>query len=351
MIERVTAALRLQTPAVAQQWLTQLHEYLHDGLINEPALYLRDTTNPRTGKHSIYADWAVEDRFRSIVQSELAPFVTVSGEESLDQETNFLDFRKSSNIHVLCDMIDGTDLLIRGFSNWCSAFIAFDPSSSKLLSSYVYVKGDNVDSLYCAHDLDSNVLVTDLLNVIYVDGPAPITGTASLERLQENSGRQIWKSVSENHRYKPAPKTTPLEHATVCIYGQKFGRAYHVADTLNIERIRTFFEPLENARLYNLAGNPMICRIVDGSVDLVVDFSGQAPHDVAPGAYIAMKGGAVMCDLRPHPVREDRRIRTEDLMENLLRPNAPENTLKYAICSSESLAAEFMDLCEAAGII
>ncbi|TDA25606.1 MAG: hypothetical protein DSO00_08510, partial [Archaeoglobi archaeon] len=51
-------------------------------------------------------------------------------------------------------------------------------------------------------------------------------------------------------------------------------------------------------RIYNLAGNPVMVKLVDHrikdarGIDAVIEIKGQKPHDMAPGAYIALKGGA-----------------------------------------------------------
>ena len=86
-------------------------------------------------------DLMAERSFKGCLTHDLeARNIFVVGEESLDSA----DLRQEKRICVLVDMIDGTDLLQRGFSNWCSAVVIFDPSGTppKILASFVAIKGE-----------------------------------------------------------------------------------------------------------------------------------------------------------------------------------------------------------------
>lgn len=71
----------------------------------------------------------------------------VFGEESIDET---IDLTGNVNIHMLVDMIDGTDLLERGFSNWCSAAVVFDPRGVTILASYVLMRQELETCMYYA---------------------------------------------------------------------------------------------------------------------------------------------------------------------------------------------------------
>jgi fructose-1,6-bisphosphatase/inositol monophosphatase family enzyme len=51
------------------------------------------------------------------------------GEEQLSIRQE--DLTKEEKLVVLVDMVDGTDLLERGLSNWCSAMVFFDPQGKR----------------------------------------------------------------------------------------------------------------------------------------------------------------------------------------------------------------------------
>jgi fructose-1,6-bisphosphatase/inositol monophosphatase family enzyme len=91
-------------------------------------------------------------------------------------------------------------------------------------------------------------------------------------------------------------------------------------------------------RFYNLAGNPMMMRLVDGSVDIVFDIKGQAPHDVVPGAFIAVKAGAVLAQPTGSP------LTLADLSTSLLQPGSPAAQLTYVLGANQNMVAEMTRL-------
>ena len=70
-----------------------------------------------------------------------------------------------------------------------------------------------------------------------------------------------------------------------------------------------------------------------GDIDAVFDVSGQQLHDVVPGAYIALKAGAYMCDLDGTPITID------DLARRL---QDPRERIKYVLAATEELAQELV---------
>ena len=91
--------------------------------------------------------------------------------------------------------------------------------------------------------------------------------------------------------------------------------------------------------------------MVEGKADLVFDLAGQAAHDVLPGAFIALKAGAVMYVLEGQMPCRARRLLPNDLIEFAIRPCSEDTRLKYVVASNESLAHEFMKLLSAAGVV
>jgi fructose-1,6-bisphosphatase/inositol monophosphatase family enzyme len=87
-------------------------------------------------------------------------------------------------------------------------------------------------------------------------------------------------------------------------------------------------------RIYNLAGNPMMMRLVDGKIDAIIELSGQRCHDVIPGFAIALKAGAYLIDLDT-----SRKLSIKDLPAILSRPS---NKFKYILACNEPLADEIL---------
>ncbi len=242
--------------------------------------------------------------------------ILVVGEESLDGA----DLRGERRICVLVDMIDGTDLLQRGFSNWCSAVVIFDPQPDppRILASFVANKGE---ALYFANE----------------------------------HGAYKWplrRRVTRGATRLLIPRTNrTLRDSTVCVYAQKHSRllglmSLHktglaqwlellIASDRRLKKQvnRDSGETESSFRFYDLAGNPMMCRMLNGKVDIVFDLHGQAPHDVVPGAFISLKGGASMATPQGDPITESQ------LAEALLRPGTSD--LKYVLAANDELLHEF----------
>ncbi|MBI5358669.1 hypothetical protein HZB69_03555 [Candidatus Amesbacteria bacterium] len=219
---------------------------------------------------------------------------------------------KNSNLTVaLIDAMDGTDLVARGFSNWCTAIIFFHPKQRKILTSIV---GHNSGYIYYANS----------------DGAFKKFTKESISK-----GKSLKRS--------PDKESLTLEHASVCFYGQKPKNFLSVVDGAGssfLQKIKEFRETMSDKkkrkgkklhfRLYNFGGNPMIVKVPERTVDAVFDLSGQKPHDVIPGAYIAMKAGAIFTDLKGKPI---------DLIEPLLEPH---KKLIYILAANHQLKDELI---------
>jgi len=242
--------------------------------------------------------------------------LTYFGEESLGEDPFLADCQ---TVCVLADAIDGTDLLERGLYNWCSAFIFFYPArphGQKILAAFVGLPTGEVYHARC--DKEGAFVSRGSEKAVPVSGPSEV------------------KAVHQ---------------ASICFYGQK------------VKNMRATFESgflggLEQAilgksddettlRLYDLAGIPMMMKLIDHKVktacgiDVVFDIAGQKPHDVVPGAFIAKKAGAVLKNLKGDDISDN------DLETLLLKPSAAENELKYVLAATHELGNSVINLLSA----
>jgi hypothetical protein len=106
-------------------------------------------------------------------------------------------------------------------------------------------------------------------------------------------------------------------------------------------------------RIYTLAGIPMIVKLIDHriknakNIDVVFDLRGQQPHDVVPGAYLAIKAKATMRKLWVDSDTKEGKyadMTLEDLEQSLMRPAASSSKLSYVIASTKELADEITPL-------
>lgn len=217
--------------------------------------------------------------------------VYVVGEESLIIEEP--DLTTEQRLVVLVDMIDGTDLLQRGLSNWCSAMILY--KQGHILGAFVGIPNDGI---YFAFDV----------NGAYKKPP----GKKKPIRLAG-----------------PARSRT-LSGSSVCFYGQKARSFLSVAEHRGFARFmkQTALRRQDTLRIYTLAGNPMMAKLAEGIIDAVFDVRGQSPHDVAPGAFIAMQAGAIFTDLRHRSI---------SLEKMLARPGDDSSRLRYIISANRRI--------------
>lgn len=226
--------------------------------------------------------------------------VETYGEEYLHDKKPDLSGKKG--LVALVDMVDGTDLLKRDLSNWCSALIFFQPTQAKILGAFVGIQSDGI--YYSTGDGAYKQPPGRV-------PPVQLRGPSDVSRLKD---------------------------ASLCFYGQKIKNLLPVINnknfisTLNeIRKNEITTKEKANLRIYNLAGNPMMVKLADGIIDCIFEIKGQHPHDVAPGAYIAQQAGAVLKSL------DDKDI---DLLPALLRPADPSLYLRYILASTEQLYQE-----------
>ena len=232
--------------------------------------------------------------------------VMVIGEESLRNQD--LDLSAETRMVVLVDMIDGTDLLQRGLSNWCSAMVFYDCQCTEIVAAFVGLPDEGI--YFATKD--------DLWPFVYRYGssaPVPVAGPSCIRTLADSA---------------------------IGYYGQKVGAFCSVA---RHRELIGFLETLElecatqgkslKTRIYNFAGNPMAIRMIDGisdsRIDAILELNGQAPHDIVSGAFIAQKAGAIFCNLEGGSV---------DLNHLLQRPADPKSRIRYILAATEDLSRE-----------
>lgn len=319
---------QLLSPDYAIQQIVEVHRGIASHIRELPEEsfqpYWFDT--PQGKKQLTVVDLMAERAFIKAVTTKFgSASVHVVGEESLRSTADLTNETRTS---VLVDMIDGTDLLQRNFSNWCSAIVIFDPKKKQILGTFVAIPP--------AYPLRTGWLY------FATKGHRP-------------QKKQLSTSVGAK-REQPIDLAGPvtdriLKDASVCCYGQKNANCLalltlaekvwltdwlkaHVEE--NNSRKHASEEELK-FRFYNFAGNPMMVRLAEGVVDAVFELKGQALHDVVPGAFIALQAGAVMRD----PKTGDS-ITVEDLGLKLAQPSTAR--LRYILAANDTLADTLVGL-------
>jgi fructose-1,6-bisphosphatase/inositol monophosphatase family enzyme len=266
---------------------------------------------PKLSKFVLKVDLFAEREGRDYLRDRFGNRIEIRGEESSLEQV------PKDRIAALMDMLDGSDLLERGLGNWCSAVVFFDSARRRVVASVVGLPSRR----------------------IYYATASQKTAYVVLPKLGEQRER-----ITVPIRVKTGSVT--LKDASVAFYGQKVCNFLlsGLAPTSEFEEWllhlardsgKTQDTPQAPAfRIYNFGGNPMMLKLAEGRIDAVFDVQGQQCHDVIPGAYIALKAGAVLKDLE------------EMLAVALENPAAK---LKYVLASSRPLADEFVQLLSSSG--
>ncbi|HOV74738.1 MAG TPA: hypothetical protein P5318_16350 [Candidatus Hydrogenedentes bacterium] len=295
--------------------ILEVQQKIQGMVIDNPARALDPVIVGARKKAALRVDVFAEDYTEAELRKKLRKYrPRVIGEESLLKED--LDLSREDRLVVLLDMLDGTDLLERGLSNWCSAMVFYYPPECRILASFVGIPNDAV---YFAIE-DRSAPVRKFLWHVRRGQPRVIdvTGPSSVTALQE---------------------------ASLSFYGQQPANFMSVAGNRRFAAKLAEFETVKDdsfkrMRIYNLAGNPMMMKLIDGSkrIDAVFDLLGQLPHDMAPGAYIARRAGAILCGLDGRPILE------EDLARMLIKPAHGASKRPYLLAATEGLKNEFLAL-------
>ena len=266
---------------------------------------------PKLSKFVLKVDLFAEREGRDYLRDRFGDSIEIRGEESS------LEHVPRERVAALLDMLDGSDLLERGLGNWCSAVVFFDPARRRVIASMVGVPSRRI---YYARESQK--------------GACSVLPKMSAHRRRINAPLHVTEG----------PKS--LREATVAFYGQKVRNFLSVwpgasrfsewlNDLAGDARERQLTPEVPLFRIYNFGGNPMMLKLAEGHIDAVFDVEGQLCHDVVPGAYIALKAGAVLKDL-------DNRDITEDyLAEKLENPSAK---LRYVLARNRPLAEELVGL-------
>lgn len=274
------------------------------------------------------ADFAAAYTRRSMTPDDS---IVVIGEESYAKRE--IDLDAETRPVIINDPIDGTDLLERGLWNWCTAAIAFYPRGEP---------GDRIIGGFVGVPPGFSYYATCL-------------EPGAFSSLRPHLSEMLTPTRLPNLRRMPS--TTSLDSASICFYGQKIDSFFSLANTKLLielqEAARKHKEASEDIgdhtgvmpaarpkkefafRLYNLGGIPMMVKLADrvegaSNIDAVIELRGQQVHDVAPGLYIALKGGAALRHL------DGSEFTQVQLEEALLNPR--HGRVPYVLAASEALA-------------
>jgi fructose-1,6-bisphosphatase/inositol monophosphatase family enzyme len=236
------------------------------------------------------------------------PRPVILGEESL--HTPQLDVFDADGPVILHDTLDGSDELEQGFAGWCVAMTIFHPHSGEILAAFV---GGPTQGIYfsfqglagrCSYHSSLQAVSPDIIDL---DGPS---------------------------------STTSLSECLLGVYAQKPSRLSAMYHNPRFLALLDAMQESGRARIRTQAGNPMMLRLVHKQgwrrFDAILDLPGQWPHDIAPGAIIALQKGATMLDLRSG--------RELDLVPLLCRPADPRSRVPYVIAATPELAATLCGL-------
>lgn len=277
----------------------------------------------------VRVDYYAEDFCRVAIQRRFRRRIIAIGEESLEKEPNLHDLSNHRTVVALMDIIDGTDLLLRGLSNWCSAIVFFYLPAAQILVSAVC---DHSGNLFFATNQNSCAFLLPR-NRQNIHDALRLESSSRPLNLEEACIRFV-KCEHSGPR-----KAVSLSDASVCFYGQKpssFLSAYTpgfcgMMKTLS-ERLTKGERPAPALRIYDLGGIPIMVKVANGTVDAVFSLIRPKPHDMVAGAYIAVKAGAFLGDTLGNPIKE------EHLAGLLKRPN--ETVPTYILAATKELYDE-----------
>ena len=201
---------------------------------------------------------------------------------------------------VVMDMIDGTDLFTKEMGNWCSAMFVYYPPTEEILGAVIGLPlGDRLKVYMAARSFEGARLLTYDI----------VATRAENHYLLPQEQKRVPPRLTPQ-RYVRDPQK-PLDGTAICFYGQKRSRLLHLRDKTSFP----WSEQLANsrkARIYTLAGNPMIAKLAEGKVSAVFEPLGQHPHDSVPGLFIAQKAGAYLARPDGSPLELGRAIKKRE---------------------------------------
>jgi len=260
----------------------------------------------------LFAEDALLNSIETITQEHLHRPIRKLGEESLHLHAD--DQNSEGLVLTLADAIDGTDLLQRGFGNWCSAVILYT-SEPRILGSFVAIPHRGT---YFSVEWDPKVMVAEW----------------------DTSGRKQFQYTTVTG---PDEKAKSLSGSALAYYGQKGNHLLSFVDRkIFVSRLKTD----KSIRIYNLAGIPVIVKLIDAHeksrIHAVFELKGQKMHDFLPGAYLAKKAGAWLYDLDSQS-----ELSLENLVELVLDPT---RRIRYVLACNSEVGSELVQYLNGSGI-
>jgi fructose-1,6-bisphosphatase/inositol monophosphatase family enzyme len=272
-------------------------------------------------------DDQIQDLYHTFFRREFGKGIIFAGEEVKNRGTG-ADWNKKDKFIASIDAVDGTDLVFRGFYNWCTAMFFFLPGE------YVFGSVVGTPSSKIGRTLAGGMKEIPSGTIYYANEEAAYKSEPNLD----GEFSIITLTIPEENQNKR------LKDASLCFYGQKAGNFLSLAQKENfLKKLEQFAEEAQEKkqsipfRLYNFGGNPMIVKLAEGYVDCVIELNGQKSYDVLPGAFIAQKAGAFWGDLRGNLI-DSTYLKKNGFLSD------PEKKLSYIIANSKQLYEELLDL-------
>lgn len=257
----------------------------------------------------------------------------IVGEELSEVPLENLDFTGEDRLVVLIDMVDGTDLFERRLSNWCSAMIFYHPAETnpedKIIAAFVGLPNDAIYFARRDSPEAHKILMSSSKSIKNVSGPS---ATISITNASiAFYGQKIKNLLSMILNKQSAEKASGF---------QKFEVHPFIANLVQLSER----ELGDELRIYNLGGNPMMMRLIDGAkrIDGLFNLSGSLAHDVVPGLFIARKAGAAARDLN------GKLISNAFLAEKLMKPANQSNRISFVLASTNELSDELLSFAQRA---
>lgn len=314
--------------AFSKNLLAEVNRKIHTMVARSPARAFRRLNEP--GKDPSNQPLFIDDFAESLCEIgllvEFGSRIRVIGEESFQLYPELRDLTNCEHVVALVDVVDGTDLLLRGLSNWCSALVLFSPPRKTILASVV---ADHEGNIFFASEVEECAFYQPRGSKT----PLPLTNASRPENLEEAVKRFLMRSTSGPSRNRS------LSDAAIAFYGQKptsFLSTHRGGFSLALrslaEQLQEKVKPTPKMRIYNLGGIPMMLKVANGTLDAVFDLTGPKPHDMVAGAHIALKAGAVLGDIAGNLFAE------AELATSLLTPDS--DGPAYILAATEELYKE-----------
>lgn len=313
----------------------RVHARINSRLRFHPEAALQRISDPEKDPHNqpLRLDYYAEDYYSGALEKRFKERICAVGEETLERRPDLKDITNRKEVFALLDIIDGTDLLLRQFGNWCSAIVFFYPPSQDILLSLVVDHEANI--FYATRAKSSAYFFSKRCKSL--DEAVPLQKSSSPPNREEACIRFL-----RNRPSGPVPNVG-LSDASVCFVGQK--PPYFLAAAKNdglckklahlSKMLRGNSRPAPAFRIYNLGGIPMMPKVANGILDAVVGLQRSKPHDFVAGAFIGLKAGAFLGDMQGNTIGE------ADLARWLNQPE--ERCTPYILSGTQALYDELLE--------